>query len=352
MLSWVAEPSSTSSSFSVFWLAGLAGTGKTTIAKTFCQRVRSDSSFLLASFFASRNSAERRDPYSVLHTFAHELAITSNRIRPHVLAAVRAPQDIMQQEMYEQVSQLLAGPISKAQLCGRTIVLAIDALDECQKDTAGVEGGPLIELLAKALQDQPVKLLITSRQEDSLVSMFESLSHVALRLHEVGSATVEADVRQVLEAGFADIRRKHARALGTEQWSTQSHLDTLVHLTGPFFIYAATMLKFVGAPRFSPKKRLNQILERGSAISLDRSKPFSTIDALYTEVLKSVTADETGHADTELCQRVGDLLRTIVLLEEPVSIHALAHLMGAADDVQEVDSDVRSLASILLISGG
>jgi uridine kinase len=103
VLSWVAEPpsSSSSSSISVFWLAGLAGTGKSTIAKTFCKRVSGDKNFLLASFFASRNSVERRDPYSILHTFAYDLAVTSDQLRPHILCAVRAPQDITQQPMRE-----------------------------------------------------------------------------------------------------------------------------------------------------------------------------------------------------------------------------------------------------------
>jgi Cdc6-like AAA superfamily ATPase len=139
--SWLAEPSSPSLSMSIFWLAGLAGTGKSTIIKTFCQRVSGDERFLLASSPASRNSADRRDPYRILHTFSHQLAISSNHICPHVLSAVRAPQNIMQQQMHEQVQQLLAEPITKAQLHGRTIIFTIDALDECQK-SAGWKAVP------------------------------------------------------------------------------------------------------------------------------------------------------------------------------------------------------------------
>jgi hypothetical protein len=174
MLSWLADPSTSSSSASILWLAGLAGTGKSTIMKTFCQRVSDDNTFLLASFFASRNSAERRDPYRILHTFAYQLAIANDHIRSHVLSAVRAPQDVIQEPIQEQVQQLLVGPLSKAPLHGRRIVLIIDALDECQK-SAGVEGGPLIRVLVQSLQDLPVKLLVTSRQEDSIAIMFGSL---------------------------------------------------------------------------------------------------------------------------------------------------------------------------------
>jgi hypothetical protein len=352
MFSWAAGASSLSSSMPVFWLAGLAGTGKSTIMKTLCQRINNDKRFLLASFFASRNSPERRDPYAILHTFAYQLATMSEIIGPHVLSSLRAPQDIMQERMHEQVEQLLAGPIHKAQLLERTIVFVIDALDECHK-SAGVEGGPLIELLAQSLQHLPVKLIIASRQEETLANMFRSLGPVALRLHEIGLETVEADVRRVFDEGFADIRRKRAFSLETGRWPSQSQLDKLVYLAGPFFIYAATVLKFVGAPRFSPEQQLNQVLERGSAISPDSSQPFLQIDKLYLNVLQSATVDdESGpsRANATLRRRVGNLLRTVVLLEKPVSIRTLAQLMGVPSDVQDVDNDVRALASVLLIS--
>jgi hypothetical protein len=353
MLSWASGASSSSSSMSVFWLAGLAGTGKSTIMKTLCQRIDHDGRFLLASFFASRNSAERRDPYAILRTFAYELATMSDLICPHVLSCLHAPRDIMQEGMHEQVEQLLAGPIREAQLLGRTIVLLIDALDECQKGAGGVEGGPLVELLAQSLQHLPVKLIVASRQEHTLSNMFRSLGSVSLHLHEIGLAMVEADVRRVLNGGFADIRRTRALSLETGEWPSQSQLDRLVHLTGPFFIYATTVLKFVGAPRFLPEQQLSQVLERGSAISPDSSQPFLQIDKLYMNVLQSATVDDESNAsrtNATLCRRVGNLLRTLVLLEEPVSIRTLAHLMGVSSNVQEVDNDVRALGSVLLIS--
>jgi WD40 repeat protein len=353
MCSWLAEPSSPLSPVSIFWLAGLAGTGKSTIIKTFCQRVSSDNNLLLASFFASRNSADRRDPYRILHTFAYQLATTSDRVRPHVLSALRAPQDVMQEPMHEQIERLLVEPLRKAQLSGLTVLFAIDALDECQKTAAGVEGGPLIELLAQLLQQQPVKLVVTSRQEDSIASMFRSLPHVSLRLHDIALAIVEEDIRRIFDAGFADIRRRRARDLGTDLWPTPVQLNALVHLTGPLFIYAATVLMYIDGPRFLPRNRLNQILQLGPVTFSASSTPFLQIDALYANVLKSATEEVPGRVDLELCQRIGDLLRTVVLLQEPVSVYALAHLMGIVklDDIQQMENDVRALGSVLLISG-
>jgi hypothetical protein len=182
--------------------------------------------------------------------------------------------------------------------------------------------------------------------------MFHSLSHVPLRLHEIASAIVEADVQRILNAGFADIRRRRARDIGTDLWPTQSQLNALVQLTGPFFIYASTVLKFVDGPRFSPKRRLLQILERGSMMSTDSSNPYLQVDVLYADVLRSATEEAPGVSSAELCRRVGNLLRTLVLLEKPVSVLALAHLMGIMeiDEIQQIEDDVRALRSVLLIS--
>jgi hypothetical protein len=180
--------------------------------------------------------------------------------------------------------------------------------------------------------------------------MFGSLSHVPLRLHEIKSSIVEADVWKILDAGFADIRRDRAHDLQTDPWPNHSDLKILVNLTGPFFIYAATVLKFVGAPRFLPEERLNQVLRRGSAISSDGSELFSRIDVLYLDILKAATEDEAGRPKIELYRRVGGLLRTIVLLQEPVSVYALAHLMDLAEHVLRIDSDVRALSSVLMIT--
>jgi hypothetical protein len=343
MLAWAAKPDST---LSIFWLAGLAGTGKSTLAKTFCERAGSEG-FLVATFFASRNSAERRDPFNIIHTLAYELAVANLQVRAHVLSAISFPPDISQRPMKEQIERLLIEPLTKAQFGDRTTVLVIDALDECAKVDGRTEGGPLISLLSNALRDRGVKLLITSRQEDTLVRLFDSLSHIPLRLHEVESTAVEMDVREIYKQGFIDITSNHPRSPRERPWPSQGELDALVRLTGQFIIFATTSLKYIGAQRFSPRDRLGQILAHEP--SLDADAPYARIDALYTDILQAATRDEDGgRTSLVLCRSVGALLRTVVLLEEPLSISALAQIISTSDD--QIESDVRSLAAVLLVS--
>jgi shikimate kinase len=68
---WAYTPSP---GLSIFWLAGMAGTGKSTIAKTACEKFAEDG-VLGASFFVSRQEIERRDPHRVLRSIAYQLAL-------------------------------------------------------------------------------------------------------------------------------------------------------------------------------------------------------------------------------------------------------------------------------------
>jgi hypothetical protein len=338
MLTWAEEPCQ---GFSIFWLAGLAGTGKSSIAKTFCEQTAVKNP-LMATFFASRSSADRRDCFNIIHTLAYELSVADPHIRPHVLSSVRSPPDIMQRPMSEQIERLMLVPLSQA-LNDRVLVLVIDALDECEK-VDGVEGGALIPLLADLLRSLPVKLLVTSRQETSLVGMFDSLVHIPLRLHEVATEVVEPDVRRILEAGFSKIRRGHK--LTEEVWPAQEDLDSLVQLTGRFLIFATTALRYIGDSHFSPTEQLRQVLARGPAI--DGECAYTQIDALYTDILHAATRDDSGNVNVRLCQRIGDLLRTIVLLEEPLSVASLAHLMGASEP--DIAKAVGALSAFLFVA--
>ncbi|KAG8958558.1 hypothetical protein FRC03_009018 [Tulasnella sp. 419] len=62
----------------IFWLHGLAGTGKSTIAHTVARNL-DDKGRLGASFFFSRDEVDRRSPLRVLPTIAHQLAQAMQR---------------------------------------------------------------------------------------------------------------------------------------------------------------------------------------------------------------------------------------------------------------------------------
>jgi hypothetical protein len=92
---------------------------------------------------------------------------------------------------------------------------------------------------------------------------------------------------------------------------------------------------------------LEHILEQTSISRLEQQ--FQSIDQLYLTVLEaaaqySCTSPKT---DMMLCKQLRILTGTIVLLQNPLSIPALALLMGTKEE--EIKQDVLSLSAVLLV---
>ena len=64
----------------IFWLSGLGGTGKTAVSHTVCEELRVNGQ-LGASFFFSRDEADRRRVTSIIPTLAFQLASVNSTYR-------------------------------------------------------------------------------------------------------------------------------------------------------------------------------------------------------------------------------------------------------------------------------
>src|SRR5882762_9654101 len=77
----------------VFWLNGLAGTGKSTIAQTFAEISFADGK-LGASFFCSRDFEDRSNLQTIFPTLAFQLAHRYPRFREQLLKVLKANPDV------------------------------------------------------------------------------------------------------------------------------------------------------------------------------------------------------------------------------------------------------------------
>ncbi|CAE6523445.1 unnamed protein product, partial [Rhizoctonia solani] len=160
---WLYDPTSSS----IYWMDGMAGTGKTTIASTFCERADSEQRKLLAaSFFCTRSSAECRDVTRILPTIAYQLARYSLPFRSELCRILAQSPDIGSKNLQKQFERLLTEPIKKVKdAMPDHIVVVIDALDECEH-REGVE--MVLDLLLRHAPDLPLKFLVTSRPEPEI----------------------------------------------------------------------------------------------------------------------------------------------------------------------------------------
>ena len=95
----------------VFWLNGLAGTGKSTITQTFAEICFADGS-LGASFFCSRDFEDRSSLQSIFPTLAFQLAYRYPLFREQLLQVLRANPGVGQESLCSQMEKVIVGPLN------------------------------------------------------------------------------------------------------------------------------------------------------------------------------------------------------------------------------------------------
>ncbi|KAG8918698.1 hypothetical protein FRC02_002162, partial [Tulasnella sp. 418] len=155
-----------------FWLHGLAGTGKSTVAHTVAKDLDRQGR-LGASFFFSRDEADRRNPYRVLPTIANQLARSSPSFRKSLAKYLNEHQDAGTAGLSTQMEFLIEKPLRELSTLSSSsspYVIVLDALDEC---TPPNHAEILLKLLTNLVLSAPnvnLKLFITGRPEDHLIS--------------------------------------------------------------------------------------------------------------------------------------------------------------------------------------
>ena len=126
IMQWAKDPQERH----VFWLNGLAGTGKSTIAQTFAEMV-ADNGTLGASFFCSRDYLDRKELKNIFPTLSYQLACRYPAFRTQIVGAIKQDPSVACNSLISQLKDLIVDPLSSV---GISCVIIVDALDECVDD--------------------------------------------------------------------------------------------------------------------------------------------------------------------------------------------------------------------------
>jgi hypothetical protein len=333
----------------VFWLNGLAGTGKSTIAATVCERL-DEQQLLGASFFVSRQQADSREAAGIVRSIAHGLASRNGLIAEALCTKLRDSSASVPRSLQKQIAEFVIAPAHEMD-AQSTLVIVIDALDECVPDERGRPGGDLLSSLVRQLLNSSgrLKLFITSRNERPIQQMFDGLyadaQQQVTQLHNLDRATVMIDIETYLRQSFDTIRNDRSSELPFSGWPDDNDLHHLVRLSGLLFVYAATAVRFLLSRKHSPVDRPAQLLEQQE--TSDSVSTHKDLDKLYTRVVRNAVETSEGAVDLGLCRRLHNVVAVIVLAQTPVHIDALAVLSGVKlGDVRIV---LDWLASLLLV---
>ena len=280
-MDWIHTESSASS---FFWLYGPAGAGKTAIlqaiAEFICSPSGSDQNFG-GSFFFSRGKKGCDQGHFLFSTIAYQLALKVPGLRQHVNRIMELDPTLHTKSMDVQLQTLIVNAFQYlSPPPQRSYLVIIDGLDEC-RDNATQQ--MILRLLCETItvHKLPLRFLIGSRPESHIRESFdqESLYTITRRVVLDETFNPGRDIRVFLQDGFAKICARNPILSHVEQpWPEEGIIDLLVQRSSGQFVYAATVLKFVGANFCSPTKQL------ALAMKPDPTA-FSDLDQLYTQIL-------------------------------------------------------------------
>ena len=292
LLSQITEWANDKHGKPIFWLNGMAGTGKSTIARTVAQSF-ADQRRLGASFFFKRGEGERGKATQFFTTIATDLMRRVPGIGPGIRKAIDADPAISEKALKDQFEKLILQPLSEAApRQALELAVVIDALDECEQDK---DIRAILQLLSRTRDLKPVSLrvFVTSRPELHIRLGFRQMpdgTYEDLILHEVAKQTIEHDICLFLTHELREVREQRSLS---QDWPSADQIQALVKLAVPLFIFAATACRYIGDKRDNPRKRLTRVLGY-------QKKKASKLNATYLPILDQLFKEKDEEDKEEL----------------------------------------------------
>lgn len=330
----------------ILWLCGMAGTGKSSIARTVAYDLDKRRR-LGASFFFKRGEGDRGNASLFFPTIARQLADMVPDLGCSIAEALNADSFLCERNLQEQFEKLLSQPLLRAahRLMPSGIVLVIDALDECER-TEDIR--TILQLLAQ-MENTPslrLRIFVTSRPELPVQLGFQTMNenlHQDVKLEIVQAATIADDIVTYLEHRFAQMKEeislRRPYDLVPNDWPGDANIQALVDLAGPLFIFAFTVCRFISES--NPRRRLETVLQQ------PKQMPLLGLDKTYLPILNQLILERDEQEHGQLITEFRDLVGPIVLLADPLSALSLSNLLDTPlGDIGERLSNLHSVLNI------
>ena len=311
----------------ICWLNGPAGGGKSAISRTvanLCEK----SDRLGASFFFLRGAGRRSAITYLVSTLAYTLAFTIPTTKPHIENALRRDFHIIHRSLERQFQQLIVNPIRAVASSRLPMVIAIDALDECDdRQMMGV----FIDIVIRAFRDRrlPLRFFFTSRVEEHIQNKFEEAPAFAATYSlALQNFDADSDIRTFFQSHFSTIYEEKHRFMRyiTLPWPSPSVFDDLVLRSAGSFIFAFTLVNFVNNGTDLPHRKLEAALQSHTGC-----------DPLYSQVLQ--IAPRSPHFSR--------IINPVITVLEPLSIMDMSCLFQI--ETGDIIHALQGVQSILIV---
>ena len=313
IMDWVTNGLEQTDSRNTYWIYGLPGIGKTSLAHSICASLQ-DKGQLAGAFFCQRDDQELREPKNILLTLVRKLAILFPPFRSIVAEWFRNNPNVSLESIDPDLFVSFIHRLPR--LPKKNLVFVIDALDEC----GSTQSRPgVLQSLADATVHAPwLGVIITSREEIDIRRFFDSptqLSHLQYDL------TADKDTTDDLRT-FAEYRFNRVALTRCLQspWPERSLLERVISSASGLFIFIET-LALALEHSDEPTKPL------GAALQDSSSPGLRSLYGLYSTIVRARRVQRNA----EFRRMIGVLLTTTphrLLCEETI-----AELAGVRPDL-------------------
>jgi len=323
----------------IFWLNGLAGTGKSAIAQTVVEWCDVHGQ-LASSFFCSHDANDYGNLDVIFPALTIQLAQRHPEVRSILVSLLQSDPDVVYGSLSDQVEKLIVKPLKSAQV---PTVIVIDALDQWIDDALQFVNLPAVEYWIKEIPK--VKFLVTSRPKPHILAGFHlpfpsGLADI-FTLHDTAPDLVNNDIRVFLEHELSGLATRR----GLDNWPTTVQLDLLCDRAAGLFMFAVATVKFLGHKYTPPNEQYTIIahspddtVHEGTVGGVHRGL---SLDSMCTSILQASFRNDDAEDDAI----TRSVLGTVALVTRPLPPSVIADLIHL--EVEEVMSILGSAQSLL-----
>ena len=323
----------------MYWLNGLAGTGKSTITQSFSEMAAKEG-ILGASFFCSRDYLNRKELKNIFPTLAFQLAHNYPHFRSILIRTIKKDPTLAHTSLISQLESLLVDPLSGKDI---SCTIIIDALDECVDDQPA---SAILSVLGRFVKKLPlVKFFITGRPEPRIrtgfrLPLLQPLTQIFL-LHEVELSSVNNDIQLYLTQRLTMVAKQRSDLDLPNPWPSGGEIMALTKKSSGLFIFASTLVRFIESAHHEPNKRLHLLV---SEINSTTHEGHAGIDSLYSQILLHAFSDVH---DSGVFASMRSVLGAIILALNPLSRNELSVILGIP--MALISTTLRHLHSVILV---
>jgi WD40 repeat protein len=268
---WVTNQPGSSNTY---WIYGLPGIGKTSLAHSICETLH-ERNQLIGAFFCQRDDTNSSEPRNILPTLLYKLAENSPTFRGIVAERLRSNPNLTSESM--KATHFLDFFLSlPGHPNGHSCAFVIDALDECGNYQSRQD---VLKALTDATALAPwFKIIITSRPEADIERFFRGITGSSYSSYDLATDRKASDDLGTFARSQFDLVASNWGL--PKSWPEESDFNRVISRANGLFIFIKTLVLALEKCE-DAEESLKEALQGSAGTGLE------SLYGLYSSILKA-----------------------------------------------------------------